>query len=134
MRLVAQAFDEIKHRIARRQLERIPAWNKERFPAGISVRPFSDRHDRNFDPKPGQNLARGRKLPLPAVDQQEIGPNRLVVRVAIRSAFPALTWAALGRARVQACWGRVREGGGCGMNRSSLPLKGGADTLIALSF
>ena len=75
MRLVAQAFDEIKHRIAWRQLERIPSWNKERFPAGVAVRPFGDGHDRNLDPKPGQNLARGTELPLPAVDQQEIGPG-----------------------------------------------------------
>src|ERR1700731_5097238 len=42
MRLIAQPLDEIEHRIARRQLERVPAREEEGFAAGIAVRPFGD--------------------------------------------------------------------------------------------
>src|SRR5690242_6620972 len=88
MGLIAQAFDEIEHRITRRQLERLTAWNKKGFPAGIAVRPFGDAHDRNLDSKAGQNLPRSGELPLSAVDQQEIRPGRIVRPVTIRTAFP----------------------------------------------
>src|SRR5262249_20913625 len=37
MRLVAQPLDEIKHRIARRQLERVPARHKEGLPPGVAL-------------------------------------------------------------------------------------------------
>src|SRR4029077_17491700 len=50
MCLVAQAFHEVKHGIAWRQLERVPVRNKERLPAGIAVWPFGDGDDRNLDP------------------------------------------------------------------------------------
>src|SRR5437763_4599498 len=81
VRLVAQALDEIKHRIARRQLERIPSGDKERLPAGIAIRPFGDGDDRNFNAECSQNFARGGELALPAVDHQEIRPGGLVLSI-----------------------------------------------------
>ena len=42
MGLIAQPLDEIEHRIARRQLERVAAREEEGFAAGIAVRPFGD--------------------------------------------------------------------------------------------
>src|SRR5579864_851380 len=42
MGFVAQPFDEIEHRVARRQLERVAARKEEGFAAGVAVRPLGD--------------------------------------------------------------------------------------------
>ncbi len=44
VRLVAQALQEIQHRVARRQLERLDAVGVEPLAAGIAVRALGDRH------------------------------------------------------------------------------------------
>src|SRR5947207_10254980 len=72
--LVAQTFNEIKHRIARRQLERVAPGNKERFPPGIALRPFGDASYRNRKTESGQNFASRRDLALSATAQDKAGP------------------------------------------------------------
>src|SRR5579862_1717398 len=42
MGLVAQPLDEIEHRVARRQLERVAAREEEGFAPGVTVRPLGD--------------------------------------------------------------------------------------------
>ena len=74
MRLIAKPLDKIKHRIARRQLERVAPRKKEGLAAGVAIRSLGDGDERNLDAKLGQHLPRRVELPLPAIDQHEIGP------------------------------------------------------------
>src|SRR5580658_3609171 len=48
MGLVAQPLDEIEHRVARRQLERVAAREEEGFAAGVAVRPLGNGGKRNL--------------------------------------------------------------------------------------
>src|SRR5260370_37500320 len=48
MGLIAQPLDEIEHRVARRQLERVAAREEEGFAAGVAVRPLSDGDQRHL--------------------------------------------------------------------------------------
>src|ERR1700733_8024556 len=84
MRLVAQPLDEIQDRIARRQLERRAAWNKEGFAAGIAVRAFGDGDERNVGTEAFKRLARRRELALAAVDEDKVRPGRIVLALAGR--------------------------------------------------
>src|SRR5262245_57567396 len=78
MRLVAQALNEIEHRIARRQLERRAARHEEGLAAGVAVRSLGDSDDREIvDAECRHGLAGGCELPLAAIDQQQIGPRGL---------------------------------------------------------
>ena len=91
MRLVAQALDEIEHRIARRQPERRAVRHEEGLAAGIAVRPLGDGHERNVaETERRQRVAGGGKLSLAAVDQQQVGPNGfgVVIRRWRRAALP----------------------------------------------
>ena len=74
VRLIAKPLDKIKHRIARRQLERVAPRKKEGLAAGITIRSFGDGGERYLDSMLGQNVAGGIELPLAAIDQHEIGP------------------------------------------------------------
>src|ERR1700735_2482010 len=87
MRLVAQPFDKIEHRIARRQLERVAAGKKESFAAGVAIRPLGDGDQRHLDAEPDQHLARRRELALSAVDQDEGAAGRVgffLIRLPLR--------------------------------------------------
>ena len=85
VRLVAQPLDEVEQRRPRRQPERRAPRHKERFAAGVTIRPFGDCHQRHVgDAKLRQRLARHRQLALPAVDQHEVGPRRLGPVVGVR--------------------------------------------------
>src|SRR6476646_2965647 len=95
VRLIAQPLDEIKHRIARRQLERVPVRKKESLAAGVAIRPLGDGDQRHRDAERREHLARRAELPLPAVDKYEVRPGRLgllVIRwlAALRHTFPLL--------------------------------------------
>src|SRR5665213_509438 len=79
VRLVAQSFDEIKQRIARRQLERRAARHEESLAPGVAVGPLGDGNQRHIGHAHFRKcIDRGTQLPLPAVDQHQVGP-RLVV-------------------------------------------------------
>src|SRR5262245_24715882 len=123
MRLVAQPLDEIKHRIARRQFERVPARYKEGLPSGVALGPLGDGGDRKRKAEASQDLACGGELALPAVDQDEIRPGRVLLLFCIRDLFPPP--------------GRVRQGGSCRiplairLRRIGLPLKGGGTKITA---
>ena len=78
MRLVAQSFDEIEHRVARRQLERVAARNEKGFAAGIALRTLGDGNERNFDAQAREHFARRGQLALAAVDQDEVRPRELL--------------------------------------------------------
>ncbi len=76
MGLVAQPLDEIKQRVARGQLEGRAACHEEGLAARIPIRAFCNRHDGNVDDaQRGQCFLRGIELPLPAVNEQQIGPR-----------------------------------------------------------
>src|SRR5262249_42409566 len=49
MRLVAQPLDEIEHRIARLELERLPPGLEEGLHPSVPVRAFGDRNQRHVD-------------------------------------------------------------------------------------
>ncbi len=96
VRLVAQPLDEIEHRIAHRQRERVPALDEEALAAGVAVLALgdADRHDAVLDAEIGEDLAHRRHLALAAVDQDDVGPGRkapmsLDVVVRSPSASPA---------------------------------------------
>src|SRR6516165_10505090 len=72
MGLIAQPLDEIEHRIARRQLERVAAGKKEGFAASVAVRPLADGNQRHIGAELLQHLARGVELAEAAVDQDEV--------------------------------------------------------------
>src|SRR5579862_4784228 len=67
VRLVAQPLDEIKHGIARRQLEWALARHEESLAAGVAIRPFGDGDQRHVgDAEFGKRLRRRAELALPA--------------------------------------------------------------------
>ena len=80
MHLVAQALDEIEHRVAHRQHEGIPALDEEALAPGVAVRALGDTDgdDAVLDAEIGQDLAHRRHLALAAVDQDDIRPGREV--------------------------------------------------------
>jgi hypothetical protein len=82
MSLVTQALDKVEDWIARRQAERLPASHVKRFSPSIAIGTFRDAHQRNvYDTEPGQRLVRCAKLPLAAVDEDEVGPGLVGVLV-----------------------------------------------------
>src|SRR4029077_19590693 len=81
MGFVAQPLDEIEHRVARRQLERVAARKEEGFAAGVAVRPLGDGDQRHLGAQPGEHFARRIELTQPAVDQHEVGPRRIVALI-----------------------------------------------------
>ena len=77
VRLVAEALDEVEHRVARRQHERLAAGHVEGLAAGVAVRPLGDADERQVgDAEFGEHCRRGRELALAAVDEHEVGPRR----------------------------------------------------------
>jgi hypothetical protein len=80
MSLVTQALDKVEHRIARRQAERLPASHVKRFSPSIAIGTLRNAHQRNiYDTESGQRLARCAKLPLAAVDKDQVGPGLIGV-------------------------------------------------------
>jgi hypothetical protein len=78
VRLIAQPLDEIEDGIAWRQLERCSPGHKEGFAPGVAVRTLGDGNQRQIgDAKLGQRIARRIELTLPAIDQHEVGPERI---------------------------------------------------------
>src|SRR5277367_225005 len=76
--LVAQALQEIEHRIARLEREGRLAWHEEAFPAGIAVRPLGDADGGDvLQAEFAQHLARHLELALAAVDQNQVRPMLL---------------------------------------------------------
>src|ERR1700687_582083 len=53
MGLIAQPLDEVEHRIARRQLERVAAREEEGFAAGVAVRALGDGDQRHLGAEAG---------------------------------------------------------------------------------
>src|ERR1700689_4204370 len=78
MGLVAQPLDEIEHRVARRQLERVAAREEEGFTPGIAVRSLGDGDQRNLGAELFQDFAGRVELAETAVDQDEIGPGGIL--------------------------------------------------------
>src|ERR1700730_6675754 len=76
MGFVAKPLDEIEHRVARRQLERVAAREEEGFAAGVAVRPLGDGDQRHLGAEAGQHFAGGIELAEAAVDQHQVGPRR----------------------------------------------------------
>ena len=96
VRFVAQPLDEIEHRIARRQLERVAAraerTSRARHPGPA---PWRWRRAGRRRPSSPSISLRGGELALPAVDQHQIGPGRLLrssaagtVRLPFRDRMP----------------------------------------------
>ncbi len=74
--LVAQALNEIEHRIALGQHEGLSAGNEEFLPPGIPVRSLGNADQRNVgDPEAFKRFTCGGQLPLAAVDQHQVGPG-----------------------------------------------------------
>ena len=68
VRLVAEALDEIEHRIARLQHEGLAAGDEERLLAGVAIRPLGDADHRQVgdaefrqDARPPRRAGRGRR-------------------------------------------------------------------------
>src|SRR5580700_6215459 len=78
MGFIAQPLDEIEHRVARRQLERVAAREEEGFAPGIAVRPLGDGDQGNFGAEASEHLAGGIELAEAAVDQHQVGPGRIL--------------------------------------------------------
>src|SRR5580704_10821599 len=78
MGFIAQPLDEIEHRVARRQLERVAAREEEGFAAGVAVRPLGNGDQGDLGAQPGEHLAGGIELAEAAVDQHQVRPRRLV--------------------------------------------------------
>ena len=77
MRLVAQPLHEIKHGVARLELERLAAGHEEGLHPGVAVRAFGDGEERDIgETQRGQCLLGGAELAAAAVDDDEIGPGR----------------------------------------------------------
>src|SRR5262249_1825089 len=78
MRLVTQPLNKIKHGIARLELERLAARQKECLEAGVAIRSLCDGHERYIrDPKRRKGLLRRRELTASSVDDDQVGPRRL---------------------------------------------------------
>src|SRR6266481_659803 len=68
MRLVAQPLDEIEHRVARLELERLASGQEEGLHPVVAVRAFGHRDERNVDDaERRQRLLRRGQLPAAAV-------------------------------------------------------------------
>ena len=83
--LVAQALDEIEHRVARLEHERLAAGPVERLAAGVAVRPLGDADERQVgDAELGEHrLAAAASWPLPPSMKTRSGhggAGRLVLR------------------------------------------------------
>src|ERR1043166_1682102 len=110
MRLVAQPLDEIKHRIARPELERLASGHEEGFPAGITLGALGDGDDGHIaHAERIERLARRRELAQPSVDQHKARPGRLVLAIVRRLVQPgrwrfreAANWL-----RRRICWRRL---------------------------
>ena len=75
MRLVAQSLQEVEHRVALGQGERLAPGLKELLASGIAIRPLGNRDDGHLrDAELGEGRQGRAKLPLAAVDQQQIRP------------------------------------------------------------
>src|SRR3569623_251097 len=80
VRLVAKPLDKIQYRIARFELDRRTIRQKQRLPPGVTVRPFSHRHQRDAgDAKYIEYPAHRIQLTQAAVDDDEVRPLRNVV-------------------------------------------------------
>src|SRR6516162_8971416 len=76
MGLVAQPLDEIEHRIARLELERLPPGQEEGLHPGVPIWAFGDCKERHIDDaERRERLLRRGQLPTAAVDDDEIGPR-----------------------------------------------------------
>jgi len=76
VRLVAQALQEIQHRVARLEREGRPPRQEEALAPGIAVGTLGDRRDRDVaDAEFGERGLRLGELPLPAIDQHQIRPH-----------------------------------------------------------
>ena len=73
---IAQALDEIKHGVARRQREGLLAFHEKAFASRFTVNALgnADCIDEMADTKFSQNLPHRANLSLPAVNQDHIGP------------------------------------------------------------
>ena len=77
VRLVAQALDEIEHRVAVRQHERLAAGHEEFLAAGVAVAALGDgRRAAGPRCRARQAPRRGGELALAAVDEDQVGPGR----------------------------------------------------------
>src|SRR6185312_5461933 len=86
MRLVAQSLDEIEQGVARWQLERIFSRHEKGFPSGIAIRTLGNSDQRHVsDAHGGERRLCRAELTLTAVDQHQIGPRLLVVRITLRA-------------------------------------------------
>src|SRR5262245_5957724 len=84
MRLVAQALDEIEHRLARLELERLAPRQEEGLEPGVAVRSLGDGDERHVgDAERRQRLLRRRELAASAIDDDEIGPGRKVLALGV---------------------------------------------------
>src|SRR3984893_6717505 len=81
MGFVAKPLDEIEHRVARRQLERVAAREEEGFAAGVAVRPLGDGDQRHLGAEVGEHIAGGGELAEAAVYEYEIRPRRVVALI-----------------------------------------------------
>jgi len=89
MRLVAQPLDEIKHRIARFELDGFAVRHEQGFPASIAVRAFCHGHQADLGKSEAlENLPDGVELAATAVDDDEVGPLRK--RIVVRFGFSGL--------------------------------------------
>src|ERR1700687_1145918 len=78
MRLIAQALDEIEHRVARLEPEGLAAGHEERLAPGVPIGALGDGDQRHVvHAELAERLARGIELPEPTVDQHEIRPGRI---------------------------------------------------------
>src|SRR5580700_11665030 len=81
MGLVAQPLDEIEHRVARRQLERVAPREEEGFAAGVAIRPLGDGGQGHLGAQLGEHFAGGIELAEAAVDQHQVRPRRFLALV-----------------------------------------------------
>src|SRR5271166_3170302 len=82
MRFIAQPLNKIEHRVARLKLERLPSRQEERLHAGVAIRAFGYRHQRNVhNSESGERFLRCRELSPAAVDDDEIGPRGITIAI-----------------------------------------------------
>src|SRR5579883_1312855 len=79
MGLVAQPLDKVEHRITRRQLERVAAGHEEGLAPSIAIRSLGNGDEWNIHAKTGERLTGGVELSVSAINQNQIGPRRLVL-------------------------------------------------------
>src|SRR5262249_6389031 len=85
MRLVAQPLDEIEHRIARPELERLAPGHEEGLAPGVALGTFGDGDDGHVaNAERVEGFARGRELAEAAIDQHQARPGRRVLIVVRR--------------------------------------------------